>query len=480
MKDSAKGMTAQALSWQGLWEAFRAKVIGRKFVQDVGVLTVANAVGVVLSFIQVIVVARWLGPKLYGVAALVMAYPSILFGFIDTRSADASVKYLGECEAKQDRARALAVCKLGYTVDIAIAMLAFMLVAATAWWAEERIVHTPNTAPLIILYAAAFLPRSLAGTSSAVMATLGRFPTLAKVEGLCAAVRTTLVVGLVWWGYGVAGVIWGNAFGLAFQGLLLGLIAYPVVKGAWGQSWLSGRWHALRGKRREIAGFLVYNNLSTLTGIVRKQLDVVLLGFFRGPVEVGYYRLAKSIVAVPGYLGSPLNSVSYVRLSRMWGEGRWDEMWSFVRRSTLFVGVPLAVLLLASIPIVESVVLMTVGSEYGWAVPIAQILLVSAALSICLFCFPPLILTWGHMRFRFLVKLVTSLLMLFGIIIFVPRYGATGLAWILLLVSLGAAAVSISLVTLWGKWAAKTALEKRDLKMSSWTGQTLLDEETSD
>jgi len=85
MKDSAKGMTARALSWQGLWEAFRAKVIGRKFVQDVGVLTVANAVGVVLSFIQVIVVARWLGPKLYGVAALVMVYPSILFGFLSAR-----------------------------------------------------------------------------------------------------------------------------------------------------------------------------------------------------------------------------------------------------------------------------------------------------------------------------------------------------------------------------------------------------------
>ena len=105
----------------GTWIAFRAKVIGRKFVRDVGVLTIANGVAAVLSFMTAILVARWLGPELYGVAALLMSYPSVVYTLFDARSPEASVKYLSEFHARGERERVLAMCKLGYVVDVAIA-----------------------------------------------------------------------------------------------------------------------------------------------------------------------------------------------------------------------------------------------------------------------------------------------------------------------------------------------------------------------
>lgn len=46
-----------------LWKYFRSQVIKRKFVRDVGVLTIANLVAAMLSFAQGIFVARWLGPE---------------------------------------------------------------------------------------------------------------------------------------------------------------------------------------------------------------------------------------------------------------------------------------------------------------------------------------------------------------------------------------------------------------------------------
>ncbi|MFZ8853885.1 MAG: lipopolysaccharide biosynthesis protein, partial [Armatimonadota bacterium] len=77
----------------------------RPFVRHVGVLTVANGVGAVLSFVQGILVARWLGPELYGVAALVMSIPSLVYTFFDARSAEASVKFLSEFDARGERER---------------------------------------------------------------------------------------------------------------------------------------------------------------------------------------------------------------------------------------------------------------------------------------------------------------------------------------------------------------------------------------
>ena len=106
-------MTGQTVSLPGLWAAFRTKVIERKFVRDVGVLTIGNGVAAVLSFTQTILVARWLGPELYGVAALVMSYPSLVYTFFDARSSEVSVKYLSEFHARGEHERALAMCKLG-------------------------------------------------------------------------------------------------------------------------------------------------------------------------------------------------------------------------------------------------------------------------------------------------------------------------------------------------------------------------------
>ena len=53
-------------SLQDLWRTFRDRVLRRRFVQDVGVLTGAHFVGAALSFTQGILVARWLGPEAYG------------------------------------------------------------------------------------------------------------------------------------------------------------------------------------------------------------------------------------------------------------------------------------------------------------------------------------------------------------------------------------------------------------------------------
>ncbi len=73
-------------SLQDLWRSIHDKVIRSKFVQNVGVLMAANFVGVVLSFAQGIFVARWLGPEAYGIAALVMVYPALVYSFFNTRS----------------------------------------------------------------------------------------------------------------------------------------------------------------------------------------------------------------------------------------------------------------------------------------------------------------------------------------------------------------------------------------------------------
>jgi O-antigen/teichoic acid export membrane protein len=404
------------------------ELLARPFVRHVGALTAANGVSAVLSFVQGILVARWLGPELYGVAALVMSYPALVYTFFDARSSDASVKYLSEFHMRGERDRALVMCKVSYLVDFVIASLAFLVILVTAGWASYHVTHHPEAVGLILVYAAASLPRALGGTSRAVLTTLGRFPLIAWLDTATTFLRVALVLGLLLSGWQVAGVVWGNAITLLFMGVLYGAVAYHFVKNAWGASWLQGNWHALKGKRREIFGFLAYNDLNALLGMIPKQLDVVLLGYFRNPAEVGYYKLARSFSGAIAYLVNPLQSVTYPKLAQLWGVIGQEEFRRTVRRLALGVGAPLGLAVLLGLPFVPLVLPLLVGETYRSAIVAMQLLMVGSAVWLAFFWLRPMYLTAGEIRLWAELWACLAVLSVVGFFLIIPQFGFVGLA----------------------------------------------------
>ena len=403
-------------------------ILSRPFARNVGALTVANGVRVVLSFVQGILVARWLGPELYGVAALVMSVPSIVYTFFDARSAEASVKFLSEFDAKGERERALAMCKAGYAVDFVIAGMALLVVLLLAPWAAKSVVKRPETGWLIILYGSAFLPRALTGTSYAVLATLGRFPTIAFVNMLTDILRIGLVVSLIALGWEVAGVVWGNAIAMAVTGLLYGASAYGLAKSQWGRSWLFADWAYLKGRWKEILAFLVFNDLNALLGMIPKQLDVVILGYFRNPMEVGYYKLAKSLAGTVGYVVGPLQSVVYPEFAKLRGIGDMKALRQKIHKLALQVGLPLAAVTAFGIIPLPLIVLALLGQSYDPAVPAAQLLLIGYAIWLGFFWLKPIYFAHGAIKQWSLVIGTFSLAALVGWLLIVPFYGYIGMS----------------------------------------------------
>ena len=410
----------------------------RPFVRHVGVLTVANGVGAVLSFVQGILVARWLGPELYGVAALVMSVPSLVYTFFDARSAEASVKFLSEFDARGERERALAMCKVGYTVDFTIAAVAFLVILLLSPWAAKSIIKRPEMGWLIILYGSAFLPRALTGTSYAVLATLGRFPSIALIDTLANFLRVGLVLGLVGLGWQVAGVVWGNAIAMAATGLLYGILAYSLVKSRWGRSWLSADWSYLKGLWREVISFLAYNDLNALLGLIPKQLDVVLLGYFRNPIEVGYYKLAKTLAGAVGYVVRPLQSVVYPEFAKLWGIGDMKAFRQKTRKLALQVGLPLAAVTACGVTLLPFILPALLGQSYDPAVPAAQLLLLGSAIWLGFFWLRPVYFAQGRLHVWTRISVLVVFLSVLGFFAITPHWGYLGLSlWTALLNGLG-------------------------------------------
>ena len=427
MRDTGKGEERFILNIRSVWQTFRLKLRSR-FARNVGVLTLANFVSAVLSFVQSILVARWLGPELYGVATLVMSFPNLIYTFFDTRSADASVKYLSEFYARSEQKQTLAMCKVGYLVDLTIAVAVFIVVVVTAPWAARHIAHRPEMAWAIVVFAIGLIPRALVSNSSAVLATLRCFPLIAVLNTLTIALRTLLVLALVLAGWQVAGVIWGNTIGIAVAGIAYVVVAYKLISHTWGASWLRGRWRDLQNYRRSIIIFLAYSNLSALLGMIPKQLDIVLLGYFRNPLEVGYYTLARNLANVVTYLVGPLQSVAYPELARLWGLGELEGFRRRVRRLAWQVGVPMALVVFVSTLVIPFALPFAVGNAYEPAILAIQNLLIGSAIWLGYFWLRPVYFSLGKVAHWVVAMGISSTVFLLVALVVTPQWGHVGMA----------------------------------------------------
>ena len=400
----------------------------RRFAKDVGVLTAANIVSAGLGFLQALVVARWLGPTGYGLAALIMSYPSFVLTVLSFRTGQGAVKYLGEFAATGHTGRLLALCRFGYALNLAVAVVTLVIVAVTGRWIETSLLKTPDTLWVLIGYTAAYIPSSFAETSVAVFSTLRRFVTLAWIRVVVTMVRVALVLVLLQAGYGAAGVVAASALTISLRGLGLLVLAHRTVVRTWGATWLRAPWRALAGKWREVLGFFLYTNLSALVGVAVKQLDVLALGYFQGPAVAGNYNLAKVFGTAVGTLGRTLQTVIYPRFAALWGGGRAAEFNLTLRRAALGLGLPLGAGFLLGLPLVPILLPIVVGTRFDDAIPMVSIAYVMTAMSLGLFWLRPWFLSTGRVREWFGLGAANSLFALIAFPASAVLAGGVGVA----------------------------------------------------
>lgn len=397
-------------------------------LRNAGKLGAAEVVGLMASLVQALVLARTLGPRAYGTAALILALPAFVFTFFDPQASEAVVKYLGAATAKDDGPRARGVIKVAYLVDASLALVGIAVVAACAPWAADRILGSDSQAGLLVVAASCIGLAAPADTSRAVLSTFGRFSAVAWVDGANAAARAALVIGLVSAGHGVAGVVVGTGAGLVAQSLLLGGLAHACTRRATGESWLRGRRDAIRPQLREMGRFLLYTDLTSLAAVFVKQADLVVLGAVRGPVDAGWYRLAQSLTTPVSSLVAALQAVAYPAFSRLVGVGDVDGVARAARRYFLKVGLPLAALTLAGTVAVPTAVRLVGGAAFAPAVPAARWLLVGSAFVIAGFWARPAMYATGQVRFVFFMSTVLGSATVAGFVLAADPFGSAGVA----------------------------------------------------
>jgi O-antigen/teichoic acid export membrane protein len=390
-------------------------------------LFTSNTFVTVLQFVQVVILTRFLLPEGYGVFVLVTSFVMLVNQFFDVRVSETTIKFGAEYLVRGDELRAAAIIKLSYLVDLSTGVLAFVVVLVSGPWAAANILHDGSLAPLIALYALTLLISTADNTNSAVLRLFDRFQWMAVYSVVMGVFELAAVAVAIALGGGVREILVALLVKDGLSAVTNWALAAAALRGRMGlRAVLVAPRRALAGRYRELSVFLFHTNFMAYFRMVNTRVDVLLLGYFRPPAEVGLYKLARQIAALIGRLSDPFFSAILPDLSRLWAERRAADYRRLVGQSSLLMAAVLvpAGIVISLVPGIP--INLVAGPNYGDAAPLLVVCAWGFVLAGIFFWIWPAALSMQRPDYGTTIGLFATAAQLLVALLLVPAWGALG------------------------------------------------------
>lgn len=257
----------------------------------------ALAATFILRIGSLMVLARLLDPKDFGLLGMVTAFTGVLSLFRDFGLSAAAVQ---RATVSDEQSSTL------FWINILFGTL-LTLVAAALAPAVARFYHEPRLFLVTSIVAIGFLLNSAGVQHSALLQREMRFTTLAWIDVASLAIST-----------GIAVV--SAKLGLGYWALVMMSVCLPLASTIFlwlASGWVPGRPHQRVGLR----SMMRFGGVLTLNGLimyVASNFDKILLGRFWGAESLGIYGRAYQLIRIPtDNLNSAVGDVAFSGLSRI-------------------------------------------------------------------------------------------------------------------------------------------------------------------
>ena len=398
----------------------------RGFARDSALLSVASGVAMAGYMTQIALVTRWLGIEEYGVLALAAAFTDIVSRVFDVRVGETVIAFGAERLDREPRAAA-GVFRFGYAIDFGAGAIGFLLVAALAPFAGDRLAG--DAGPLVFfLYGLVLLATTVETTSLAILRMHGRFGWILRLTVL----REILRVGSIVLALAVFGTLAAVIVALILLETLVGGLAVVLAARAFaartGIRLASRTREPLAGVRRAMLRMMFHANLIGYAKIVPAQGPTMLLGALRDPAEVGIFKIGMAVASAVGKPADPAWAAVMPRLARLRADRLAAEALRLVRQSSLVlfavIAIPAAVAVALRGPILE----LFGGTEARAAGAVLVLACIGRLVNGTLFWNTPVL--YAYKRAGVASRIFLTNLVVFAplLVVLTTRWGATGAA----------------------------------------------------
>ena len=392
----------------------RPRLVRRRAATALGSYT-STALGILGS----VVAMRLLAPFDFGRLTLVLATVGLFQLLLDLTSEEALVKYGFRFSERGDWARFGRLLRVALAAKSGSAILAGLLIAATAPLADA-LFDAELTKPLLI---AAALPLlySFESTAASLLVLRGRYDVRAWFLSVTMAVR--LVAIAIAAPHGVTATVVGLVVGqvVATSAIAtVGLVAFRRFPQAASVP--------LGDERPEILRFVLHSSLGTGLVSLRGWIAPILLGVASDVRQVGFFRAAQAPQQGFAALTAPVRMVMLTEHTRDWERGRRGEVLENVRRYSLAA----AALMLVAVPVfwwlMPDLVRLVLTERYLPAVDAARVMLLAAAVQLVYGWTKSLPVSIGRPNLRLVAHGIETAVLIPLIVPLGREWGATGAA----------------------------------------------------
>lgn len=327
----------------------RAGITGRIF-KGLGLVLGGKAGAGLISLVYLIIAARALGPRDYGILVLVHGYVTAVCGIVEFPAWQAIVRYGAEAAEADAPHRLARLLRFGTMVELTgggAAILSAMLLAPLV---GPHLGWPPETVAFAIPYSFAVLG-SVRSAPAGYLQLIGRFDLIGLHNIVQPLVRLTGATLALLLGWGLKGFLaaW----------LVAALAEFAVL---WGMGlWCARRrlgtllLHPERGSAKAdnpgIWRFLVASNADVTLSELAGRIAPLIVGWILGPAMAGLFAVAQRATVIIAQPAQILGNTAYAELARMVAAGQGGAP---LRRTLRRV---IGIALLAAAPVVVIVAL---------------------------------------------------------------------------------------------------------------------------
>jgi O-antigen/teichoic acid export membrane protein len=381
-----------------------------------------NTIALGLSVVQGALVTRLLGPSGFGLLGILMFYASTVNSIFSFRMGESVVRYGGEYLEKGEKDKASALIKAASLTEGLVSLLAFIVVALTAWWAEANIAKTSGAAWMFTVYGIGLLANFNVETATGVLQVTDRIKWQGRIN-LIQSIVTTVILIVVFHANGtLENILYAYLLSKTILGLGMFAAAQVQLQRALGAGWWRGSFSAITSWR-ELVRFAVSSNVSATIIKIFRESEILWVGFFLSTTAAGYYRVAYTLAGFLAIVTDPVIATTFPEINRLVVQKAWARLKDFLLKITSLSFAYNLAIAIGFVFLGQWMILVYSKSEFLPAYPALIVLVAGLAFNYTLFWNRPLLLSLGLPEFPIKVTLIIGLIKIALAFILVPRYG---------------------------------------------------------
>ncbi len=404
----------------------------RRVVRNTGYLFSAQTISAAISLGQSALAARLLGVEGVGYLGIITQFSSTINRLLSSRMSELVITYLGKFTADDQEQHAAALFKAAALVEICGSTIAYLLVVALSPVGAILFAKNETLSGLFAFYGLSVLANLMYESATGLLHFCNRFSMIAAITVGQSALTLVLIALAFTAERSLYAVVTAYLVGKAVLAVGVSLAALWQARRVWGKGW----WHAplslLKEYRKDLFRFGLSTNLSGTLKLLTRDGEILWLGAFSTPLQVGYYKIARAITNILIMPITPLITTTYREVAREIASRSWKNVRYLLQSGTILSA---AFTLPASVGLVffgRWVIVTIYGAKFlPTSYSSLLILLVGVVLVNIFYWNQVVLLPLGMPEIPTQIQFVAAVLNIIGIAVLVPHWGAHGMAFLL-------------------------------------------------